>query len=454
MKKILHSSKFSTALILFIIFFPLRASAKGDVSILRWQEDTTLTESGKNSEILIEGKTRDFSPNQVMTAFSISFDPKREIKITKVMCDGRHTDYSFNNNSLKVKFPQEKSNNKTLAIAFSFEEKYDQIGKYLRHELIDIPAFAAGAEAKIVINFPGFLESATLNPNVTKSGSSFIYSNIVGKDGVREILKLTPTSSSWNIVIKVKVNADRPLSNATIFLPTYFQNGGQKIQNVVTTSSVAPIKQELEGTTRNLKFNTSETEILIENRAKISTGKNNRMQIMRNAASYLSYSGEEFRLLSPILERIKQDAKYRELPLHAKIGKFVHDFIRYDANYTGKLPSIREILQNPVGVCTEYSELYTALARIAGIPALSVDGGACGEYESCQGHAWNMIYLNGRWVDVDATWDLMSGVVSSSHVYFNESGKGDVAVQYFSNRESLESVRSKMDFEMKLVEQN
>ena len=65
-----------------------------------------------------------------------------------------------------------------------------------------------------------------------------------------------------------------------------------------------------------------------------------------------------------------------------------------------------------------------------------------------------MIYLNGRWVDVDATWDLMSGVVSSSHVYFNESGKGDVAVQYFSNRESLESVRSKMDFEMKLVEQN
>ncbi len=434
------------ALILIFFLFSTSANAGANLSILNWQEDTNLTATGKNSEILIEGKTANFAVNQVMTSFSIVFDSQRDIKITKVLCDGRYADFSFKNNALKIKFPQEKSNNKAVSLFFSYEEKYDKIDKFLRQELIDVPSFAAGANAKVTINFPGFLESATLNPNVTKTASSFVYSNVVPQDGVREFLKLTPTQSAWDVAIKVKVTANKPLNNATIFLPTYFQNGGQKIENSITTSSVPPLKQSLEGGNRNLKFNTNATEILIESRAKISTGKNNRMQIARNPAAYLDVTPEESLWLSPMLTRLKQDEKYRTLPLHAKIGKFVHDFIRYDASYTGKLPKIREVLQNPVGVCTEYAKLYTALARLASIPALSIDGAACGEYEECQGHSWNMIYLNGRWVDVDPTWDLMSGVVSSSHVYFNDSGKGGVLIQYFDDRES---VSSKMDFAMK-----
>ncbi len=446
MIKLIHSLKLSVALILAVFLLPFSAHARGDVSILRWQEDALLTATGRNSEILIEGKTKDFLPNQIMTSFSIIFDSQRDIKIIKVLCDGRYTEFSFKNNALKIKFPQEKSNNKPVSLFFSYEEKYDKIDKFLRQELIDIPSFAFGADAKVTINFPGFLESATLNPNVTKTASSFIYSNVVPQNGVREFLKLTPTQSSWDVAIKVKVTANKALNNATIFLPTYFQNGGQKIENSITTSSVPPLKQSLDGSNRNLKFNTKATEILIESKAKISTGKNNRMQIARNPAAYLEVTKEEALWLAPMLTRLQQDAKYRALPLHAKIGKFVHDFIKYDANYTGKLPKIREILQTPVGVCTEYATLYTALARLAGIPTLSIDGAACGEYEECQGHSWNMIYLNGRWVDVDPTWDLMSGVVSSSHVYFNDSGKGGVLIQYFDDKES---VTSKMDFAMK-----
>ena len=74
-----------------------------------------------------------------------------------------------------------------------------------------------------------------------------------------------------------------------------------------------------------------------------------------------------------------------------------------------------------------------------------LDGGACGEYDECQGHSWNMIYYGGQWIEVDPTWNLMSGIVSSSHVYFNDYGKGEIGVEYQDNGAV---VKVKMDLEM------
>ena len=45
-------------------------------------------------------------------------------------------------------------------------------------------------------------------------------------------------------------------------------------------------------------------------------------------------------LLVPILERINRNPEYRDLPLYAKIGKYVHNLIRYDLRYAYKLPSV------------------------------------------------------------------------------------------------------------------
>ena len=55
------------------------------------------------------------------------------------------------------------------------------------------------------------------------------------------------------------------------------------------------------------------------------------------------------------------------------------------------------------GVCETYAKTYQFLCQSAGIPTLFVTGYA-GEP-----HAWNLIYLEGEWVGVDATWDDMNG---------------------------------------------
>ncbi len=431
---------------LLLILFLLPLPAFADVIISDWRENVTLTASGKISEVFVQGKITNMPKDQVMTALSIVSDGKRQIKMMRVLCDNQPSNFSFNNNVLEVNFSQDKPNNSSVSIYFSYEEKYSKINEYLRQEAITVPSFAANAKAEIVINFPGYLESATLNPNVTKKNNSFIYRNIVPKNGVQEVIKLTPAKSVWDVNVKVKVSADKSLGNITITSPIYFQNAGQKVDYLVIEPSIPTIEKSTNANNTIFKFNSPSKEITIENKAKISTGTINRTPIIRDPNEYLKYNQDEFALLSPILEQIKQNPAYNDLPLYAKIGRFVHKFIKYDLRYTGKLPNVQQILQNPNGVCTEYARLYSALARIAGIPSLIIAGGACGEYNKCEGHAWNMIYINGLWINVDPTWDLMSGIVSSSHIYFSDEGKDSVMAQYLDNTIKLDS---KMSFEMK-----
>gem|GEM_PF-2844650 len=84
---------------------------------------------------------------------------------------------------------------------------------------------------------------------------------------------------------------------------------------------------------------------------------------------------------------------------------WVRKNIRYDYSLSqseGAIPT----LGNGTGVCFGYATLYAALARASNIPTKYVSGWALWQdNESTEdGHAWNKVYLDGRWLPVDATW--------------------------------------------------
>ena len=422
--------------------------AKPRLAISSWEEETNLNSTGKSSEILVRGKVQDFLPNQVMTSFSIGFDQTRQIKITRVICDGVNANYTFKNNTLTLKFLTPKPNNQKVVFYFAFEETYKKINQFLRQEAITIPSFAAEANAEVIINFPNSLESATLNPKITKNGNSFIYKNLVPQNGVAEIIKLTEAQNIWDVAIKANVISNKPLKEITLALPLYFQNGGQRVENFATKLSQTPFEQKTQNKQKIFKFKNIGNQISTQNLARVYVGQNHRIPINRNPQDYLNLTSQNADLLTPILQQIYQNPKYKNLPLYAKIGQFVYEFIKYDRAYIGKLPSLQNILKNQVGVCTEYANLYNSLARLAQIPSFVAHGGACGEYEKCEGHAWNVIYINGKWIEVDPTWNLMSGIVSSSHVYFDDNQKAGIEIEYLDDNQKVES---KVDFEMKKV---
>jgi hypothetical protein len=424
---------------IFLALFLCAKTAYAGLSISSWEESSNLTLDGKNTEVLMKGQVYGLAPNQGLGSIGISFGKKQNIKISQVMSDDQNVSYSFDGNILEVKFPRGKQNNQSLAVYFSYKSQY-KVNQYLREEVIDVPSFAAGANAKVTFNFPGYFESATFNPNITKSGNSFIYNSVVPQTGVFEIIKLTPAESTWDVTVNFKVKGNKSLEKIIVELPTFFQSPRQKVENYALSSDVNPLERKTgDDNNQVLTFDTKLQQMTVQEKAKVSTGLHYRQPISLDPNNYTKVSREESALLPEVLARIKQNPQYsNNLPLYVKIGKFVHEFIKYDVSYVGRLPEVKEILQNPIGVCTEYARLYDALARIAGIPSIIVDGAACGEYTNCRGHSWNMIFYNGKWIEVDPTWDLMSGVVSSSHVYLSNDIKNQGMVKYFDKNEIVD----------------
>ncbi len=79
--------------------------------------------------------------------------------------------------------------------------------------------------------------------------------------------------------------------------------------------------------------------------------------------------------------------------------RFVSDYIDDEGVKADVLTAIRD----RKGDCTTHAALFNTLARALGYPCRTV-GGLAGEREDSLGwHAWNQIYVNGRWWNADAT---------------------------------------------------
>ena len=109
-----------------------------------------------------------------------------------------------------------------------------------------------------------------------------------------------------------------------------------------------------------------------------------------------------------------------------------------------------EVVANRKAVCLGFATLYAALCRSLNIPCYVVSGYALGigddtewngenTYTDFQNHAWNEVYVDGRWVIVDTTWDCQNKFEngqnvdgdSISHLYFDSN------LQYFSQNHKI-----------------
>ncbi len=82
-----------------------------------------------------------------------------------------------------------------------------------------------------------------------------------------------------------------------------------------------------------------------------------------------------------------------------------HAYLTIKKEYRAALSNALDVLEDPVGDCTEHSVYFVGLARAAGIPARMVVGLA---YTSeagggFGGHAWAEVLVKGHWVAVDPT---------------------------------------------------
>ena len=113
----------------------------------------------------------------------------------------------------------------------------------------------------------------------------------------------------------------------------------------------------------------------------------------------------------------------------ARLAIYVNRNMQYDVSMVGQEKDAIWVSQNLVGVCTEYSTLFAALARSIGIPVRYVSGYVYSDkFQEWMGHAWTEAYI-GSWVPVDPTW-FEVGALDAMHI---EESRG----AEFSHRDTL-----------------
>jgi hypothetical protein len=125
------------------------------------------------------------------------------------------------------------------------------------------------------------------------------------------------------------------------------------------------------------------------------------------------------------------------MDIHDKVSKiygFVTSHVRYshEEQERGALWA----LKNGTGDCSEYSYLFVALCRAAGIPArLNVGFGfRPSEEKTTDGHMWTEYYLqNYGWVPVDLTWNIFDGTDEKHFVTMKSTPEVMPYANYFLN---------------------
>ena len=442
-------SFFSYLFFLLIITTSVFAS---NTKINIWQEEVSITEVGRKGRVAFILQFVNLPSNGYISDYQLLTTSKTVIKYSKVLIDDKVANYTQNNGLLKIKLNQPKRNQESIKISYDYEEKYPSLQPELRNEIIYVPNFAVWANYQVLLKFNQNYELLNINSNSKKvyddKGSALLFQGTVPSSGVLEKIKLTSNDAKWQVKVLNIVNINNLKGMLNIKTPILFRDSWQKVEKQELVASHNSIDKGFNDKSIFFKFNLNENDkkIIVKNIATIATGKRNRINFVRNPLQYKEFSREEQLLVSQLIAIAESEEKYKNLPLYAKLTMFVNDYIKYDYSYFKKNLPLKQIITNRAGVCIEYATLLNAMAKVAGIPAIIVNGLAIGEKDKFEPHSWNALYVDNRWIFVDPTWGLNSGQVSSGHIYLNDDGFNDIELKFSSETDA--KVSSDFEFEV------
>lgn len=218
------------------------------------------------------------------------------------------------------------------------------------------------------------------------------------------------------------------------------------------TSSVIKIKHKIvrPGATRDVRYRVTlkdedPTEVIPTDRRQSfastkGSKKNEAILIVKTAGPEAGAAGDEKAdpvYLRPNALITSHDNRVIELAAKAvgnatdpwekskRIENWVAQNLR-DKNFSIAFASASEVARNLSGDCTEHGVLVAAMCRASGVPSRVVVGLVYVEHLGGFGfHLWNEVYVNRRWVAIDATFE--QDTVDSVHIKLSDASLDGVS---------------------------
>ena len=127
--------------------------------------------------------------------------------------------------------------------------------------------------------------------------------------------------------------------------------------------------------------------------AEDESGNNEIKFIIDNFANYITPTMSDFEKEITIIKYLVETVSYDENEI-GNDDPFINDSYKaYGALVNGK------------AVCSGYAKAFDLLAKSYGLSSIIVTGTATNSSGITEPHAWNQIYLDGEWYNVDVTWE-------------------------------------------------
>jgi len=132
--------------------------------------------------------------------------------------------------------------------------------------------------------------------------------------------------------------------------------------------------------------------------------------IPQSIISKYTVDGDKYKITHPTIKAAVNEAIGNETNLYWQVRR-IHDYVIAHIDYLNdhSWDDAPTVLSQGHGSCSEYSFLFIALCRAAGIPARFEAGGHLRDtlpYEDRIFHRWQQVYFpNYGWVPIDCTWD-------------------------------------------------
>lgn len=256
------------------------------------------------------------------------------------------------------------------------------------------------------------------------SNGNFLKGNIGGID-----VKIEPKE------IATSLDEDRHLATlSSLTLKKPILNDGYTKQVTLKVYGDKLRRSLVENNRQQILAKTDEYDLVKFSTNEFLASKNGRPEKL----SEFLKSTKKYDLDSVLLSEINPIKTNSSLSQKEKIQtllQFTYEYIDYQ--FTLNI-SLQDIILEMKGDCTEYAQLFVALARLNGIPAREVGGlvyNYSDELPQFSGHAWAEVWMGDDWREVDPGWNEFN--IDATHIkladsYFTDLGSVNERIELVS----------------------
>ena len=397
-----------------------------------------ITNYGQEVEELYKIKIFNYPSRNYILNFNHGLLLNTKYEIDLVELNGEKAEYLDKSSMIQIK-NFEAFNNQFAEIHLKYKYfKKEEENDTNRFESMVISGIK-NTYCKFIISIPDeyvVLQTNDIFPISKSNKNEYIFNGISKDDKIQEFVKLSNKKGAWDIQKEITLEGEKNIEKCNFTINRIFKGGNLEIESYEIIKEDAEFSEDLEQ--NKFIFNYKD---LMTNKVKIQwiiKAKNSTTNYIfdGNNELIIKIPKEDEIFFKELSNKILEEDN-SDFPIYKKLGKWVYNYMTYNLSYLGRKMTAREIYNKKRGVCEHYSLLYNTLLISQGIKVVKVSGYALdnnrvgnnnantinisnnkNDLSDCR-HAWSLAFIDGKWIPLDATWNLFEKNVPLTHIFQN-----------------------------------